>query len=139
MFEPADLALLRRVFNRISKQRGILPRDTQKSDKLAAEIVLIFSQGVRTEEALLRALAQCGSPTPMLITIRRISDDLFSVDWATEKDAITVRVAVPRSKGRQIYTEAEREDIACKKAQNLALNFAESLVGEKCISVPVAS
>jgi hypothetical protein len=138
-FEPNDLALLQRVFDRITKQRGIPARDSQKSDKLAAEIVLLFSQGARTEEAHLQAIARCGSAPSMLVTIRRISDELFSVDWTTEKDVISIRVAVPQSKGPHIYTEAEREEIACKKAQNLALNFAESLVGEKCISVPVAS
>jgi hypothetical protein len=138
MFEPEDLTLLKRVFDRVSKKWGLSPNDTQKADKLAAEIVLLFSQGVRTEAALLQGLAQCSAPS-MSITIRRISDDLFSVDWATEQNAISVRVAVPRSQGTRIYTDAEREEIACKAAQDLALNFAESLIGEKCISIPVTS
>jgi len=135
-FEPEELALLQKVFDRVSKQRGISSKDTQKANKLAAELVLIFSQGVRTEPALLQGLAPCDDRPPMLVTIKCVGDDLFSVDWAAGPDAITIRVPVPRSEGMRIYGDAEREGIACKKAQDMALNFAESLIGEKCVSVP---
>ena len=74
----------------------------------------------------------------MIVTIKRLNDELFSVDWATNRDAVTIHVAVPRTEGQRIYTNAEQEELACKKAQDLALDFAESLVGEKCVSIPSA-
>ena len=135
-FEPADLALLQRVFDRAKTLRGFTEKDSEKAEVLAAEIVLLFNQGVKDEAALLRSLGKCGNRVPMIVTIRRVGDDLFSVDWATNGDAVSVRVAVPRSEGSRIYSDAEREDMACKKAQNFALDFVEALVGEKCISIP---
>ena len=84
----------------------------------------------------MKSLSKRGGHLPMVVTIRRVGDDLFSVDWAANGNAVAVRVTVPRSEGLRIYTDAEREEIACKKAQTLALDFAEALVGEKCISVP---
>ena len=138
MFEPDDLELLQRVFDEVLIERGIADKDAEKAVVLAAEIVLLFSQGARDEATLLRGLAKVGERSAMTVTIKRLGDDLFSVDWATNLDAVTIRVAVPRSEGSRIYGDAEREEIACKKAQNLALDFAEALVGEKCVSVPSA-
>ena len=92
--------------------------------------------GVSDAGALLPSLSKCGNRLPMIVTIRRVADDLFSVDWAAKGRDVSVRVTVPRSEGLRIYTDAEREEIACKEAQTLALDFAGALVGEKCISVP---
>jgi hypothetical protein len=138
-FEPEDLEFLQRVFDKVAKQRGLSPDDTEKAEKLAAEIVLLFSQGAVCEADLMRGLARCGDRPPMLVTIRRIGDGLFSVDWTMQSDAVTIRVLVPRSEGLRIYSDTEQESIACKKAQDIALNFAESLVGEKCVSMPAHS
>ena len=71
----------------------------------------------------------------MTATIRHVGDNVFVVEQKTDWHAVTVRVIVPRRDGRRIYSDEEREDIACKKAQLLALDFAESLLGEKCVSM----
>jgi hypothetical protein len=73
-FEPEDLEFLQRVFDKVAKQRGLSSDDTEKAEKLAAEIVLLFSQGAVREADLMRGLAQCGDRPPMLVTIRRIGD-----------------------------------------------------------------
>ena len=138
-FEPEALELLQRVFDQAAKHRGVSEVDCAKGETLAAEIVLLFSQGIVSEAALLQCLTKCRNPSPMLVTIRRIGDGLFSVDWAMQSDAVTVRVSVPRSQGSRIYSDTEQEDIACKRAQDMALNFAESLVGEKCVSMAAHS
>jgi hypothetical protein len=94
-FEPEDLEFLQRVFDKVAKQRGLSPDDTEKAEKLAAEIVLLFSQGAVCEADLMRGLARCGDRPPMLVTIRRIGDGLFSVDWTMQSDAVTIRVWCP--------------------------------------------
>ena len=135
-FEPDDLAMLQKVFDRVKEQRGLCESDAEKAEVLAAEMILLFNLGVTDEDALLHSLSKCGNRLPMIVTIRRVGDDLFSVDWAAKGRDVSVRVTVPRSEGLRIYTDAEREEIACKEAQTLALDFAGALVGEKCISVP---
>src|SRR6187402_3559305 len=96
-FEPDDLAMLQRVFDRVKEQRGLCESDAEKAEVLAAEMILLFNLGVTDEDALLHSLSKCGNRLPMIVTIRRVGDDLFSVDWAAKGRDVSVRVTVPRS------------------------------------------
>jgi hypothetical protein len=56
MHYPIDLALLERVFDQVSKARG-LARGSPEAQALAAELVRLNQQGLVEEEDLLRALS----------------------------------------------------------------------------------
>ena len=63
-------------------------------------------------------------------TMRRVDADSYVIEMADELGSIVVHVPVPRSHRDRIYTEAERLNLARLTAQEIALNFAESLLGD---------
>jgi hypothetical protein len=61
-----------------------------------------------------------------IITTRR-QDDLYLVQLLSATGNISALVGSPRSEGRRIFSDAEREVIARRKAQELALEFADAI------------
>ena len=58
VFEPADLELLQRVFDRVSKERRLALKDKEQRLELAAEIVDAFKRGKDDEAQLMRAMSK---------------------------------------------------------------------------------
>ena len=61
------------------------------------------------------------------ITTTRRLDDLYLVELVTSPDVLSAVVSSPRREGMRIFTDVEREVIARRKAQELALEFAEAI------------
>ncbi|PBB83989.1 MAG: hypothetical protein EOS41_28300 [Mesorhizobium sp.] len=49
VYEPADLALLQRVFDRLCKERRLAKKDREQREQLAAEVIHVFSEGITGE------------------------------------------------------------------------------------------
>jgi hypothetical protein len=47
IFEPDDLALLQRVFDRLCKERRLARKDREQREALAAEIIGQFDNGTK--------------------------------------------------------------------------------------------
>ena len=62
----------------------------------------------------------------MTIMVRKIDANSYVVEMTNELGSITVRVSLPSVYGHHDYSEPERETLACLRAQELALDFAES-------------
>ena len=60
VFEPDELIILQRVFDRLTRERGIIPK-SDEGDALAAEIVRLRGLGLQGERKLLRALRRMPS------------------------------------------------------------------------------
>jgi hypothetical protein len=65
------------------------------------------------------------------LTVRTLDDDSFIIEMADEKGSIAITVSVPKTNNDRPYTNAERERMARRKAQELALSFSESLIGDR--------
>jgi hypothetical protein len=50
-FEPSDLAFLQRIYDHLCNERGV-PDDTLAATDLAANIIVLYQQGVRSETDL---------------------------------------------------------------------------------------
>ncbi|ESY62351.1 hypothetical protein NKH57_24290 [Mesorhizobium sp. M1050] len=57
-FDAADLALLKRVFDQISKERFLAKKDVAQMEALAEEVVNAFQNGITDEADLLKALSK---------------------------------------------------------------------------------
>lgn len=68
------------------------------------------------------------------ITIRNNGDRIFLVQWARKGTALCVTVDTSIADGNRQLSNFEREEIACKAALHMALDFAEALTKEKCIA-----
>lgn len=58
IFEPADLDLLQRVFDRLCNERHLGKRDKEQREALAQEVVTVFEIGVTNEAELRQALSR---------------------------------------------------------------------------------
>ena len=58
VFEPADLELLQRVFDRLCKESRLALKDKEQRLELAAEIVDVFKHGIDDEAELLQAMSK---------------------------------------------------------------------------------
>ncbi|OWK21305.1 RNA-binding protein [Mesorhizobium amorphae] len=58
VFEPADLDLLQRVFDRLCDERRLAQKDKEQREDLAEEIVSAFRNGIVDEADLLQALSK---------------------------------------------------------------------------------
>ena len=58
VFEPADLELLQRVFDRLCKERRLALKNKVQRLELAAEIVAAFKHGIDDEAQLLQAVSK---------------------------------------------------------------------------------
>ena len=58
VFEPADLQLLQRVFDRLCNERRLAQKDREQRAALAEEIVSVFQNGIMDERDLLRSLSK---------------------------------------------------------------------------------
>ena len=63
----------------------------------------------------------------MSITTTRRLDDLYLVELVTAPDVLSALVSSPKREGMRIFSDLEREVIARRKAQELALEFAEAI------------
>ncbi|WP_292291614.1 hypothetical protein [Mesorhizobium sp.] len=54
VFEPADLALLQRVFDRLCSERGLIQGDNEKREALAWVLISAFQNGASNEDELIR-------------------------------------------------------------------------------------
>lgn len=61
------------------------------------------------------------------ITTTRRGDDLYLVELVTAPDVLSALVSSPKREGMRIFSDVEREVIARRKAQELALEFAEAI------------
>ncbi|PZV35979.1 hypothetical protein [Mesorhizobium kowhaii] len=57
-FEAADLALLKRVFDQLCKERFLAKKDVAQMEALAEEVVSVFQSGIMDEADLLQALSK---------------------------------------------------------------------------------
>ena len=64
------------------------------------------------------------------LAVRKVEADSYVIEMTDELGSIVVQVSVPRSHGDRIYTRAEREKLARLAAEEIALNFAESLLDD---------
>ena len=64
-------------------------------------------------------------------TVRTLEDDSFLIKMAEGLGSIAIHVSVPKTHNDRSYSNSERERIARRKAQELALNIAESLIGDR--------
>ncbi|TGS71554.1 RNA-binding protein [Mesorhizobium sp. M3A.F.Ca.ET.174.01.1.1] len=58
VYEPADLALLQRVFDRLCQERRLAKKDREQREQLAAEVIHVFSEGITGEMDLWRAISR---------------------------------------------------------------------------------
>jgi len=65
------------------------------------------------------------------LTVRTLEDDSFIIEMADGLGSIAIQVSVPKTHNDRSYSNAERERMARRKAQELALNIAESLIGDR--------
>lgn len=57
-FEPADLALLQRVFDQLCIERRLAQKDKEEREDLAEDIVTVFQNGITDEADLVEALSK---------------------------------------------------------------------------------
>ena len=57
-FDPADLELMRRVFDTVCNERRIAQKDKEQRDDLAAEIIRVFNDGATDEADLLKGVSR---------------------------------------------------------------------------------
>lgn len=57
-FEPADLALLQRVFDQLCIERRLAQKDKEEREDLAEDIVTVFQKGITDEADLVEALSK---------------------------------------------------------------------------------
>ncbi|ESY74061.1 hypothetical protein X743_08735 [Mesorhizobium sp. LNHC252B00] len=57
-FDAADLALLKRVFDQLCKERFLAKKDVRQMEALAKEVVSVFQNGITDEADLLQALSK---------------------------------------------------------------------------------
>jgi len=58
VFEPADVGLLQRVFDRLCAERRLAQKDREQREVLAREVICHFQGGVTDEAELWRALTK---------------------------------------------------------------------------------
>ncbi|WP_187331489.1 MULTISPECIES: hypothetical protein [unclassified Mesorhizobium] len=58
VYEPADLAMLQRVFDRLCDARRLAKKDREQREFLAMELFQIFDDGTNDEAGLLHALSK---------------------------------------------------------------------------------
>ncbi|MDX8521299.1 hypothetical protein [Mesorhizobium dulcispinae] len=58
VYEPADLAMLQRVFDRLCDERRLAKKDREQREFLAMEVFQVFDDGTTDEADLLRALSK---------------------------------------------------------------------------------
>ncbi|WP_176478471.1 MULTISPECIES: RNA-binding protein [unclassified Mesorhizobium] len=66
VYEPADLALLQRVFNRLCEERRLARKDREQREQLAGEVIRAFDDGTTNEAALWRAISKRRKARPDL-------------------------------------------------------------------------
>jgi hypothetical protein len=66
----------------------------------------------------------------MAITVKEIGADSFVIEMTADGVSLSVRVSVPKRQGDRIFSDAEREKIARRKATDAALDFAEDSVDQ---------
>ncbi|UCI26721.1 hypothetical protein [Mesorhizobium sp. B2-8-5] len=57
-YDPDDLALLQRVFNRLCAERRLAVKDKEQREALAAELIGVFAFGITDETQLWHALSK---------------------------------------------------------------------------------
>ncbi|RWB65441.1 MAG: RNA-binding protein [Mesorhizobium sp.] len=62
VYEPADLDLLQRVFDRLCNERRLAKKDRDQRQQLAAQIFEAFDNGLTDETELWRALSRLRGP-----------------------------------------------------------------------------
>ncbi|WP_292277000.1 hypothetical protein [Mesorhizobium sp.] len=55
VYEPADLELLQRVFDRLCRERRLARKAREQREQLAKDVIRLFDQGTTIE-------ADCGEP-----------------------------------------------------------------------------
>lgn len=58
VYEPADLEILQRVFDRLCSDRRLAKRDREQREYLAMEVFQLFDDGIRDEADLLQAISR---------------------------------------------------------------------------------
>lgn len=58
VFEPADLDLLRRVYDKLCAERRLAHKDREQREVLAREVICHFQDGVTDEAELWRVLTK---------------------------------------------------------------------------------
>lgn len=58
VFKPADLEIIKRVFERLFDERRLAQKDRAQREQLAAEVVRVFQQGATVEADLWRSLTK---------------------------------------------------------------------------------
>ncbi|WP_322419562.1 RNA-binding protein [Mesorhizobium huakuii] len=58
MFEPEDLDVLQRVFDRLCAERRLAQKDREQREVLAQDVICLFQVGVTDEDELWRALTK---------------------------------------------------------------------------------
>jgi hypothetical protein len=73
-----------------------------------------------------------------LINVSKIGSDSYVVDMTIGTDSISVRVSVPKSEGARIFSDAERERAAYRKAQEIALDLPKRLqINKRTSTMPI--
>ncbi|WP_190234341.1 RNA-binding protein [Mesorhizobium sp. M4A.F.Ca.ET.050.02.1.1] len=57
VYEPADLDMLQRVFDRLCAERRLALKDREQREALAREVIRLFLDGMTEEDALWRTLS----------------------------------------------------------------------------------
>ncbi|WP_442582535.1 hypothetical protein ACSBOB_11560 [Mesorhizobium sp. ASY16-5R] len=57
VFNPAELATIQKVFDRLCEERMLSEKDRDQCEELAAEVIHVFQQGKTAEAALLQSLS----------------------------------------------------------------------------------
>ncbi|WP_292360929.1 hypothetical protein [Mesorhizobium sp.] len=57
-YQPADLDLLQRVFDRLCGECHLALKDREKREQLAAEVIRVFDDGITAEAELLRVISK---------------------------------------------------------------------------------
>ena len=58
VYEPADLDMLQRVFNRLCQERRLAKKDRDQREYLTMKIFQVFDDGTMDEQNLLRLLSK---------------------------------------------------------------------------------
>ncbi|WP_176478341.1 RNA-binding protein [Mesorhizobium sp. WSM3876] len=58
VYEPADLELLQRVFDRLCQERRLAKKDREQREQLAKEVFRVFDKGITSEANLWRAITK---------------------------------------------------------------------------------
>lgn len=58
VYEPADLAMLQRVFDRLCDERRLAKKDREQREFMAMELFQVFDDGTHDEADLLCALSK---------------------------------------------------------------------------------